>query len=92
VVLTPAGDVLQPGEVLVTPSTDPAWTPLFLTASALVMEMGGMMSHGAVVARELGIPAVVGVAAATERIRTGQTVIVDGTEGVVYLAGPAAES
>lgn len=92
VVLNPAGSVLQPGEVLVTPSTDPAWTPLFLTASALVMEMGGMMSHGAVVARELGIPAVVGVAAATERIRTGQTVIVDGTEGVVYLAGPAAES
>jgi pyruvate,water dikinase len=91
-ILNPAGAVLRPGEVLVAPSTDPAWTPLFLTASALVMEMGGMMSHGAVVARELGIPAVVGVAVATERIRTGETVTVDGTQGAVYLPGPPAES
>jgi pyruvate,water dikinase len=91
-ILNPAGAVLRPGEVLVAPSTDPAWTPLFLTASALVMEMGGMMSHGAVVARELGIPAVVGVAAATERIRTGETVTVDGAQGAVYLPGPPAES
>ncbi len=92
VVFNPAGAVLQPGEVLVAPSTDPAWTPLFLAASALVMEMGGMMSHGAVVARELGIPAVVGVAAATARIKTGETVTVDGTRGAIFPAGAADES
>ena len=81
--LSPAGARLEPGEVLVAPATDPGWTPLFLTASALVMEMGGMMSHGAVVAREYGIPAVVGVADATTRITTGQKVTVDGAAGLV---------
>ncbi|HEU4493944.1 MAG TPA: PEP/pyruvate-binding domain-containing protein, partial [Rubrobacteraceae bacterium] len=67
VVLDPSVAALEPGEILVTPSTDPGWTPLFLTAGGLVMEMGGAMSHGAVVAREYGIPAVVGVPDATER-------------------------
>jgi len=76
---------LEPGEILVAPSTDPGWTPLFLTAGGLVMEMGGMMSHGAVVAREYGIPAVVGVAGATERIATGQRITVDGSAGTVAL-------
>ena len=61
VVLDPVGAHLEPGEILVAPSTDPGWTPLFLTAGGLVMEMGGANSHGAVVAREYGIPAVVGV-------------------------------
>jgi len=70
----------------VAPSTDPGWTPLFLTAGDLVMEMGGAMSHGAIVAREYGIPAVVGVARATERIRTGQSITVDGTMGTITLA------
>ena len=60
-VLDPVGARLEPGEILVAPSTDPGWTPLFLTAGGLVMEMGGANSHGAVVAREYGIPAVVGV-------------------------------
>ena len=59
------GARLDPGEILVAPSTDPGWTPLFLTAGGLVMEMGGPNSHGAVVAREYGIPAVVGVPDAT---------------------------
>ncbi|HEY3227869.1 MAG TPA: PEP/pyruvate-binding domain-containing protein, partial [Roseiflexaceae bacterium] len=68
VVRDPTGARLEPGEILVAPSTDPGWTPLFLTAGGLVMEMGGAMSHGAIVAREYGIPAVVGVAGATERI------------------------
>jgi rifampicin phosphotransferase len=77
---------LAHGEILVAPSTDPGWTPLFLTASGLVMEMGGAMSHGAIVAREYGIPAVVGVAGAIERIRTGQLVTVDGTTGIITLA------
>ena len=71
VVLDPSQAQLLPGEILVAPSTDPGWTPLFLTAGGLVMEMGGANSHGAVVAREYGIPAVVGVAGATEMITTG---------------------
>jgi pyruvate,water dikinase len=79
------GARLEPGEILITPSTDPGWTPLFLTAGGLVMEMGGMMSHGAVVAREYGIPAVVGVAGATDRIASGQRVTVDGSAGTVSL-------
>jgi pyruvate,water dikinase len=83
VILDPGGAVLEPGEVLVAPSTDPGWTPLFLTAGGLVMEMGGPMSHGAIVAREYGIPAVVGVADATERIRTGQEITVDGSAGTI---------
>ena len=71
VILDPVGAHLEPGDILVAPSTDPGWTPLFLTAGGLVMEMGGANSHGAVVAREYGIPAVVGVPLATERITTG---------------------
>jgi rifampicin phosphotransferase len=85
VIRSPHGARLEPGEILVAPSTDPGWTPLFLTAGALVMEMGGMMSHGAVVAREYGIPAVVGLARATDRIVTGQRVTVDGSAGTVTL-------
>ena len=83
VLRTPQGARLEPGEILVAPSTDPGWTPLFLTAGGLVMEMGGMMSHGAVVAREYGIPAVVGVAGATDRIASGQRITVDGSAGTV---------
>jgi pyruvate,water dikinase len=83
VVLDPVGAHLEPGEILVVPSTDPGWTPLFMTAGALVMEMGGVISHGAVVAREYGIPAVVGVPDATTRLRTGQIVTVDGAAGTV---------
>jgi pyruvate,water dikinase len=83
VVMDPTGAHLEPGEILVAPSTDPGWTPLFLTAGGLVMEMGGANSHGAMVAREYGIPAVVGVADATHRISTGDTITVDGAAGVV---------
>ncbi|MCG5219006.1 PEP/pyruvate-binding domain-containing protein [Streptosporangium soli] len=86
VVLDPEGARLEPGEILVCPSTDPGWTPLFLTAGGLVMEMGGANSHGAVVAREYGIPAVVGVAHVTERVETGQKITVDGTSGTVVPA------
>lgn len=85
VVLDPVGAHLEPGEILVAPATDPGWTPLFLTAGGLVMEIGGAISHGAVVAREYGIPAVVGVAGATERIRNGQEITVDGTAGIVLI-------
>jgi pyruvate,water dikinase len=85
VIFDPVGAHLEPGEILVAPSTDPGWTPLFLTAGGLVMEMGGANSHGAVVAREYGIPAVVGVPAATRRIVTGQKITVDGASGTITL-------
>ncbi|WP_255769870.1 PEP/pyruvate-binding domain-containing protein [Pseudarthrobacter sulfonivorans] len=83
VIMDPVGAHLEPGEILVAPSTDPGWTPLFLTAGGLVMEMGGPNSHGAVVAREYGIPAVVGVPDATLRLATGQQITVDGGAGTV---------
>jgi phosphohistidine swiveling domain-containing protein len=83
VILDPGEASLEPGEILVAPSTDPGWTPLFLTAGGLVMEMGGPMSHGAIVAREYGIPAVVGVPDATELIETGRRITVDGSAGEV---------
>ena len=89
VILDPTGARLAPGEILVAPSTDPGWTPLFLTAAGLVMEMGGAMSHGAVVAREYGIPAVVGVARAIERITTGQQITIDGAAGTITIAEEA---
>jgi phosphohistidine swiveling domain-containing protein len=85
VILDPHGAHLEPGEILVAPTTDPGWTPLFLNAGGLVMEMGGAMSHGVIVAREYGIPAVVGVHGATERIATGSRITVDGTAGTIVL-------
>jgi pyruvate,water dikinase len=85
VILEPTGAHLEPGEILVAPSTDPGWTPLFLTAGGLVMEMGGANSHGAMVAREYGIPAVVGVPDATSKIATGDTITVDGAAGTVLI-------
>lgn len=91
VILEPTGARLEPGEILVAPSTDPGWTPLFLTAGGLVMEMGGAMSHGAVVAREYGIPAVVGVAGAIERISTGQRITIDGAAGTITIVDELAE-
>jgi len=82
------GHRLQAGDVLVAPSTDPAWTPLFLNASAIVMETGGYLSHGAIVAREYGIPAVVNVAGVFSAIKNGETVKVNGDLGrVVILNG-----
>ena len=89
-VLDPHTAALAPGEILVCPGTDPAWTPLFLATGALVMEVGGMMTHGSVVAREYGIPAVVGVHQATTRLQTGQRIRVDGTTGRITLLDPAA--
>jgi pyruvate,water dikinase len=82
--LTDAASLL-PGEVLVCPTTAPPWTPLFATAAAVVTDTGGILSHCAVVAREYGIPAVVGTGVATQRIRTGQRVTVDGAAGTVTL-------
>lgn len=78
-----ASDDLQPGEVLVARLTDTGWTPLFGYASAVVTDMGGQLSHAAVVAREFGIPCVVQTNSATTRLRDGQTVEVDGATGVI---------
>jgi pyruvate,water dikinase len=85
VVLDPRGVHLAPGEILVCPGTDPAWTPLFMAAGGLVTEVGGMMTHGSVVAREYGIPAVVGVHQATMRLKDGQKIRVDGTQGKIIV-------
>ena len=85
VVLDPRGTQLAPGEILVCPGTDPAWTPLFMAAGGLITEVGGMMTHGSVVAREYGIPAVVGVHQATLRLKDGQKIRVDGTQGKIMV-------
>lgn len=78
-------DAVVPGFVLVCPSTDPAWVPLFLKAGALVMESGGVLSHGAIVAREFGIPAVAGIANVHRRLQTGQRLKVNGSSGKVHV-------
>ena len=85
VILDPRGAQLAPGEILVCPGTDPAWTPLFMAAGGLITEVGGMMTHGSVVAREYGIPAVVGVHQATTRLKDGQRIRVDGTAGKIVV-------
>ena len=85
VVLNPHQAGLLPGEIMVCPGTDPSWTPLFLTAGGLIMEVGGMMTHGAVVAREYGIPAVVGVDQATTRLKTGMRIRLDGSTGQIVI-------
>ncbi|MFD0689810.1 rifamycin-inactivating phosphotransferase [Actinomadura fibrosa] len=76
---------LEAGDILVTAYTDPSWTPLFVTAAGLVTEVGGLMTHGAVIAREYGLPAVVGVEQATRLIQDGQRIRVDGTDGHVQI-------
>ena len=85
VVFDPGKGQFEQGEILVCPGTDPSWTPLFLTAGGLIMEVGGMMTHGAVVAREYGIPAIVGVDRATTRLVTGQHIRMDGSSGRIEL-------
>lgn len=76
---------LEPGDILVTPFTDPSWTTLFVSIKGLVTEVGGLMTHGAVIAREYGLPAVVGVDNATKLIKDGDKIRVDGTEGYVEI-------
>jgi pyruvate,water dikinase len=76
---------LASGDILVTRQTDPGWAPVFFVVSGLIIERGGMLSHGAIIAREYGIPTVVGVHDATKKIRSGQTVSVDGDAGCVRL-------
>jgi pyruvate,water dikinase len=78
-------DQMAPGEVLVAAITTPAWTPLFAMAAGIVTDVGGPLSHGSIVAREYGIPAVLGTGVATRRIRSGQTIAVDGSQGSVEI-------
>jgi rifampicin phosphotransferase len=87
VILTLEDADLGEGDILVTPFTDPSWTPLFVAIKGLVTEVGGLMTHGAVIAREYGIPAVVGVDHATRLIADGQRIRVNGTEGYVEILG-----
>jgi phosphoenolpyruvate synthase/pyruvate phosphate dikinase len=79
---------LKAGDILVARATDPGWTPLFATASAVVLEVGGMLQHGALVAREYGLPCVSGIDNVTELIKDGSTIEVDGTNGIVRLIKP----
>jgi pyruvate,water dikinase len=76
---------IEEGDILVTAYTDPSWTPVFTSIKGLVTEVGGMMTHGAVVAREYGLPAVVSVEDATKLIKDGQRIRINGTEGYVEL-------
>jgi pyruvate,water dikinase len=85
VILDIAEANLEAGDILVTAYTDPSWTPLFVAIAGLVTEVGGLMTHGAVIAREYGLPAVVGVEHATRLIQDGQRIRVHGTEGYVEI-------
>lgn len=85
VVTDPQNANLKQGEILVTHSTDPSWTPLFLNAGALIMETGGTVSHGGIVAREYGIPAVAGIENVTVKLKDGQKVKVNGETGEVLI-------
>src|SRR5262245_3002017 len=85
VILNLEDAVLEDGDILVTSFTDPSWTPLFVSIKGLVTEVGGLMTHGAVIAREYGLPAVVGVENATKLIKDGQRIRVHGTEGYVEV-------
>jgi len=85
VILDMAEADLEPGDILVTAYTDPSWSPLFVAITGLVTEVGGLMTHGAVIAREYGLPAVVGVEQATRLIRNGQRIRLNGTAGYVEV-------
>ena len=85
VILDMAEADLEAGDILVTAYTDPSWSPLFVAIAGLVTEVGGLMTHGAVIAREYGLPAVVGVEHATRLIRDGQRIRVHGTDGYVEI-------
>ena len=85
VILDMAQAEVEPGDILVTAHTDPSWSPLFVAISGLVTEVGGLMTHGAVIAREYGLPAVVGVENATRLIHDGQPIRVNGTHGYIEI-------
>jgi pyruvate,water dikinase len=86
IVKEPSTADLRQGDILIAEHTDPGWTPLLRLVGAVVTEEGGMLNHCSIVARELGIPAVVGIEGATRRIREGTLVSVDGSAGAVHIA------
>jgi phosphohistidine swiveling domain-containing protein len=93
VIMDPSVDAnIKPGEILIAPYTDPAWTPLFLVARAAVVGVGSYLSHAGTIAREYGMPCVVDVEGCTERIRSGDRILVDGTEGIIELLPALEES
>ena len=83
----PTTETLEPGEILLCYRTDPGWAPLFPNASAILVERGSLLSHSAVVARELGIPTIVAIPEVMNRLNTGQTVRVNATDGIVEIIG-----
>lgn len=83
---------IEPGDILVTAFTDPSWSPLFVTVKGVVMEVGGVMTHGAVIAREYGLPAVVGVEGVTRKIKDGQRIRVNGSDGYVEILEPSPDN
>ena len=85
VILDMADADLEEGDILVTAYTDPSWSPLFVAIKGLVTEVGGLMTHGAVIAREYGLPAVVGVEHATQLIEDGQRIRLNGTDGYIEI-------
>lgn len=85
VILNPSDDMNLNGEILVAARTDPGWVPLFATAAGLLIERGSMLSHSVIVARELGLPAIVGITGITKRVKTGDLVEMDGTTGIVRI-------
>lgn len=87
----PKKSELKEGEILVTETTNPAWTPLFATAKGLIMEHGGPLSHGGIVAREYGIPAVVGIPTATGIMKDGQRVRINGETGTIQIIGSPSD-
>ena len=76
---------IEMGDILVTRQTDPGWGPVFPLIKGLVLERGGMLSHGAIIAREFGIPAIVNVKNATKRIKSGQNISINGNDGTIYF-------
>lgn len=76
---------LEEGDILITTFTDPSWTPLFVSIKGLVTEVGGLMTHGAVIAREYGLPAIVGIEKTTKLIKDGEWIRVNGTEGYLEI-------
>ncbi len=85
VVLDPDFDEVEPGEILIAPSTDPSWASIMFLSAALIVDIGGALSHAAIVARELGVPCVVNTGTGTRRIRTGDLCRVDGTTGTIMI-------
>ncbi|MEM7646347.1 MAG: PEP-utilizing enzyme, partial [Pseudomonadota bacterium] len=85
VIMSPDDDLTLNGEILVTPRTDPGWVPLYPSASALLVERGGLLSHSAIVAREMGLPTIVSIKGLTDKIKTGMKIRMNGETGLIEI-------